>query len=148
MLRLIAKTRFWARVGRVHARIYEWTNGRVGRNAGGLEHLLLTTTGRSSGKPRTVALTFLRDGDDIVLVASNGGADRHPAWWLNLERDAHARVRLGPETFDVEARRAAGTERGRLWERLEAYNPFYRRYAGITERDIPVVVLTRVGAGS
>ena len=112
-------------------------------NAGGLSHLLLTTIGRRSGAERTVPLTFLRDEHRLVLVASNGGAERHPAWWLNLEAAPRARVRLGNEEFPVYAEAATGAERERLWARLIDYNPFYRRYATITARRIPVVVLTR-----
>ncbi len=86
-------------------------------------------------------LTFLRDRERLVLVASNGGSDRHPAWWLNLSAEPRATVRVGRETYEVVAERAEGPERDRLWERLAEYNPFYRSYARITERDIPVVVL-------
>ncbi len=148
MLAWIAKTRFWARVGRVHGAIYRWSGGRIGMYAGGLSHLLLTTVGRRSGAERTVPLTFLRDDDRLVLVASNGGAERHPAWWLNLEAAPNARVRVGSEEFAVRAAAATGQERDRLWARLTEYNPFYRRYATITARRIPVVVLTREPGGS
>ena len=124
--------------------IYERSDGRIGERAGGLRHLLLTTRGRRSGLERTVAVTYLRDGERLVLVASNGGAERHPAWWLNLLAEPRARVRVGRDTYEVRAEQSEGEERDRLWVRLQEYNPFYRRYADITDRDIPVVLLKRV----
>jgi deazaflavin-dependent oxidoreductase (nitroreductase family) len=127
----------------VHVRVYEASGGRLGANLGGLPHLLLTTTGRKSGQRRTVALTYLREGDSFVLVASNGGSDRHPAWWLNLRQADRAHVRVGREAFDVTATRAQGAEHARLWEALKRFNPFYAQYEQITDREIPVVVLRR-----
>lgn len=92
-------------------------------------------------------LTFLREGERLVLVASNGGSDRHPAWWLNLRAEPCATVRVGRDTYDVVAERAEGAERDRLWELLGEYNPFYRSYARVTDRDIPVVVLNSTDGG-
>src|SRR5580765_6356853 len=86
ILKRLGESSFWRRTGRVHAWLYHLTGGTIGHRAGGLRNLLLTTTGRRSGERRTVPLTYMADGDRYVLVASNGGADRHPAWWLNLER--------------------------------------------------------------
>jgi len=142
-LKLLGESGFWRVVGRVHAWLYRLTGGRIGQTGGGLTHLLLTTTGRRSGAPRTVPLTYLADGDRWVLVASNGGADRHPAWWLNLEKTPGATIQVGRETVAVTAHRAEGDEWARLWPRLTAVNPFYARYERITARRIPVVVLTR-----
>jgi deazaflavin-dependent oxidoreductase (nitroreductase family) len=117
----------------------------VGHSAGHITHLLLTTKGRKSGVERTVPLTYLRDGDDYVLVASNGGADTHPAWWLNLHRTPSARIQVGRQTVDVTARHADAHERNRLWPMLTRYNPFYANYERITRREIPVVILTPAG---
>ena len=141
LLKMIGESGFWRVAGRVHTTLYRWTGGRVGATSGQLSHLLLTTTGRKSGEPRTVPLTFLRDGNDIILVASNGGSDRHPSWWLNLEKTPDATVQLGRESISVTATRADAQEHARLWPLLEQYNPFYGRYREITDRRIPVVVL-------
>jgi deazaflavin-dependent oxidoreductase (nitroreductase family) len=142
-LKVLGESGFWRVFGRLHTGLYRATGGRIGHATGGLTHLLLTTTGRRSGAPRTVPLTYLGDGDAFVLVASNGGSDRHPAWWLNLEREPRATVQVGHETIQVVARTATPEERARLWPRLTAGNPFYARYEQITRRRIPVVVLRR-----
>jgi deazaflavin-dependent oxidoreductase (nitroreductase family) len=143
LLKFIGESGFWRVFGRVHTRIYRLTGGRLGLKTGSLSHLLLTTTGRRSGEPRTVPLTFMQDGPRYVLVASNGGSDRHPAWWLNLAKHPEATVQVGGESMRVVARVARGQERSDLWARLKAYNPFYGQYEQITDRDIPVVVLDR-----
>ena len=143
LLKLLGESGFWKLVGAVHVRVYEASGGRLGSNLGGMPHLLLTTTGRRSGQRRTVPLTYMRDGDAMVLVASNGGADRHPAWWLNLRTAGRADVRVGREAFSVTAMRAQGEEHARLWAALKRFNPFYAQYEQITEREIPVVVLRK-----
>jgi deazaflavin-dependent oxidoreductase (nitroreductase family) len=143
VLKLLGESGFWKYVGAAHVRIYEMSGGRLGASLGGMPHLLLTTTGRRSGRRRTVPLTYMRDGEAMVLVASNGGSDRHPAWWLNLREPGRAHVRVGREAFDVTATRAQGEEHARLWKALKVFNPFYAQYEQITDRDIPVVVLRR-----
>jgi deazaflavin-dependent oxidoreductase (nitroreductase family) len=143
-LKLVGESGLWKGVGTVHAAIYRATGGRVGHHAGGQTNLLLTTTGRRSGEPRTVPLTYMADGDDFVLVASNGGADRHPAWWGNLVKTPRATIQVGGTTLEVEACEAGATERERLWPRLKAMNPFYAAYEKLTDRRIPVVILRPV----
>jgi deazaflavin-dependent oxidoreductase (nitroreductase family) len=105
--------------------------------------LLLSTVGRKSGDVRTVPLTYMRDGSSFVLVASNGGSDRHPAWWLNLRETTRAHVQVRGDSFDVEAFEAQDAERERLWAAVKKFNPFYAQYEKITTRRIPVVVLRR-----
>jgi deazaflavin-dependent oxidoreductase (nitroreductase family) len=141
LLKRLGESSFWKNVGRVHVRLYRLTGGKVGHSAGGLENLLLTTTGRKSGEPRTVPLTYMRDGESYVLVASNGGSDRAPAWWGNLQKTPRARIQVGSETLDVVAAAAESRERARLWPMLKEMNPFYGRYEQITAREIPVVIL-------
>jgi len=145
ILKRVGESSFWRRTGRLHAWLYRATGGRVGHRAGGLANLLLTTTGRRSGTARTVPLTYMADGERFVLVASNGGADRHPAWWLNLERNPRATIQVGTRTLDVVAHRADASERARLWPRVKTMNPFYAAYERITRREIPVVVLEPAG---
>ena len=144
LLKLLGESSFWRRTGKVHAWIYRRTGGRIGHSAGSLRNLLLTTTGRRSGEQRTVPLTYMADGDRYVLVASNGGADRHPAWWLNLQREPRATIQVGPRTLAVTAHRADAAEHARLWPALKRMNPFYRQYERITDREIPVVILDPV----
>ena len=140
-LTLFGESGLWKVVNALHIRLYRLSHGRIGHQAGGLASLLLTTTGRRSGTPRTVALTYVPDGEDYVVVASNGGTDRHPAWWLNLEHTPEATVEVGPEVVRVSARTADAHERARLWPQLTAANPFYARYEHLTARAIPVVIL-------
>ena len=143
-LKRLGESSFWRKVGNVHARLYRLTGGRVGHSAGGVTNLLLTTTGRKSGEPRTVTLAYMPDDKTYVVVASNGGSDRHPVWWLNLQKQARAMVQVGSSKVEVEAVEAEGTERERLWPLLKEVNPFYSRYEQITDRHIPVVVLRPV----
>src|SRR5262249_49545930 len=126
--------------------LYRLTGGTIGHRAGGVRNLLLTTTGRRSRAPRTVPLAYLADGDDFVLVASNGGADHHPAWWLNVVATPTATVQVGGRTLGVVAHQANPSEWARLWPQLKAGNPFFAVYEQITAREIPVVIL-RPAAG-
>ncbi len=134
----------WKGIGKLHAGLYRLTGGRVGHSTGGLTNLLLTTTGARSGRPRTVPLAYLTDGERYVLVASNGGADRHPAWWSNLSKTPTATIQVGGTTLEVVASRATAEEHARLWPQLKAVNPFYAMYEQLTAREIPVVVLRPV----
>ena len=140
-LELFRESGMWRLVSVVHMWLYRVTRGRIGHKAAGLASLLLTTTGRRSGAARTVALTYVPDGRDFVVVASNGGADHHPAWWLNLSARPEATVQVGAELVPIVAHAAGPEERGRLWPLLTAANPFYTRYEELTDRAIPVVVL-------
>jgi F420H(2)-dependent quinone reductase len=140
-LKAMGESSFWKRAGRLHTKVYRATGGRIGHNAGQITNLLLTTLGRKSGESRTVPLAYLEDGDSYVVVASNGGADRHPAWWLNLQNEPNATVELGTRRLAVQAGLATPQERARLWPKLTEINPFYARYEQITDRAIPVVIL-------
>jgi len=129
-------------VSRVHGGVYRASGGRLLGRVAGMPVLLLTTTGRVSGKPRTATLTYFRDGGDLLVIGSFGGSDLPPAWWLNLERNPRARVLIGSTTSQVTARAATAGERDRLWPLVTATNPGYARYQERTDRPIPIVVLT------
>jgi deazaflavin-dependent oxidoreductase (nitroreductase family) len=106
--------------------------------------LALTTIGRKSGRQRTIALGYLRDGEDFAVVASNSGLDRAPAWWLNLQVNPDAEVDAAGERVRVRAREATADEQERLWPRfLEQYSGF-DGYRQLTTRKIPVVLLERL----
>jgi len=132
---------FW----RVHPWLYRVTGGRILGRLLGLPVLLLTTSGRRSGQPRTRALTYLPDGERAVVVASFLGEPRHPDWWLNLRSDPLATIQRGATVTRVRAREAEGEERDRLWRAVVARTPDYAEYAARTTRHIPVVVLEPVG---
>jgi deazaflavin-dependent oxidoreductase (nitroreductase family) len=123
--------------------IYRLTGGRVFGRVGGHPVLLLQTRGRRSGRARTTPVQYLADGDAFVVVASNAGARRPPAWLLNLRADPHARVELGADALDVTARETRDEERAALWHRLTADNPSLSKAARKAGRPLPIVVLTR-----
>ena len=103
--------------------------------------LLLTTTGRKTGQPRTWPVGYLEDGDDLVVVASAGGLPTHPAWYLNLRDHPEVKVRLGNRTRTMGATIAGPEERARLWARITGQYPYFARYQAGVEREIPVVIL-------
>jgi deazaflavin-dependent oxidoreductase (nitroreductase family) len=128
-------------LGAAHRLFYRLSGGRVGGRLWGLPVVLLTTTGRRSGKQRTVPLCSFPDGGDVVVIASFGGLDRPPAWWLNLEADPQAELLTGRERRAVTARNADPDERRRLWAEVTARAPGYLEYERRTTREIPVVIL-------
>jgi deazaflavin-dependent oxidoreductase (nitroreductase family) len=128
-------------LGALHRVLYRASGGRIGGRLWDLPVVLLTTTGRKSGKKRTVPLCSLRDGDDVVVIASYGGLDQPPAWWLNLEASPQAELLAGRERRSVIARNAAGDERTRLWAEVTSRAPGYLEYERRTDREIPVVIL-------
>lgn len=129
---------------REHIESYVSTAGRDGHLWNGAPTLLLTTTGRRSGERRRTPLIYGRDGADYVIVASYGGAPTHPAWYLNLEADPDVEVQVGEEVFRAKARTADAQERARLWPELAGIWPAYDEYQDRTDREIPLVVLSRM----
>src|SRR6185437_14619495 len=110
-----AVLRFMMRAaGSLHRGLYRLSGGRLGRALGPMQVLLLTTTGRKSGKARTWPLTYFRDGDRLLLVASAGGEPKHPAWYLNLRANPAVTIQLGRHKRRMTAATATGTERARL----------------------------------
>lgn len=103
--------------------------------------LLLTTTGRKSGMQRTNPVLYLNDGDNLVVVASAGGRDKDPYWWMNLEHNPDALVQIRRERRRVRAERASEEEKSRLWPLLTEMYPRFKDYQRGTERKIPVVIL-------
>jgi F420H(2)-dependent quinone reductase len=134
-------------VSGVHTAIYRAGGGRIAGEAGSLPVLLLTTTGRRTGKQRTTPLLFVRDGDDVVVVASNGGMDWFPAWWLNLQQHPVAVIEIGRERRTVTASKACPERRARLWPEFTRSYRGYLKYEARTAREIPLVILSRRSAG-
>ena len=133
-------TPFQERLGRVTVQWMTGMNNVAYRLSAPI--CLLTTPGRRSGRPRTVPLVYVPDGDDLVVVASRGGMGSHPAWYLNLRDDAEATVQVGAAAMPVQARDATAAERERLWPTLTAAYPHFDAYQLRTSRHIPVVILT------
>ena len=132
-------------LGGLHRLAYVASGGRVGSRIWGLEIVLLTTRGRRTGRARTVPLCSLRDGDSFVVIASYGGLDCSPSWWLNLQREPQATLRLGRTSYRVVAREAMAAERERLWARVTAGASGYLAYQRRTTRRIPIVILEPFG---
>ncbi len=126
---------------KTHTIVYRLSDGRLGATLLGMPMLLLTTVGRRSGKLRTTPLLYLPVDDVFVLVASNGGALRHPTWWFNLQGRPEALVQIGPARGRVRAVPVSPAERRRFWPLLlQVYSP-YARYQARTDREIPLIVL-------
>jgi len=130
--------------GAEHVRVYRETSGERGYHwRGGTTILLLTTEGRVSGEQRTTPLIHRTDGDDWVIVASKGGAPEHPGWYQNLQANPKASIQVKGEEIPVRAADAKGAERARLWGLMVEAWPAYEDYQSKTDREIPVVVLSR-----
>ncbi|MET9493673.1 nitroreductase family deazaflavin-dependent oxidoreductase [Streptomyces sp. NPDC006552] len=125
------------------ARTYEESGGTRGATMQGVPCLLLDYQGRKTGQWRRTVLIYGRDGDDYLIVASYGGADQHPLWYLNLQANPDVRLRVGTERFTARAETLPPEEKARVWDSLvELFAP-YAEYQKKTGRDIPVVRLTR-----
>ncbi|MFL5819903.1 MAG: nitroreductase family deazaflavin-dependent oxidoreductase [Solirubrobacteraceae bacterium] len=127
---------------RMHTLAYRLTGGLLGgRIPGGPPMLLLDHVGARSGKRRTTPLVYLRDGEDVVVVASKGGSPRHPAWFHNLRAHPETTVQVGSRRRPVTARVATPAERSRLWPKVVALYRGYEGYQRRTKRQIPLVIL-------
>ncbi len=130
--------------GAEHVRRYRETGGEVGHIwKRGTKILLLTTTGRKTGRQTTTPLIYEQDGDRYVVIASQGGAPTHPGWYLNLSKTQEVEVQVKDEVFRARARTAEGEERERLWRLAARQWPDYDEYVKRTDRRIPLVVLER-----
>ena len=134
-----------SQVLRIHEKLYVASDGLVGHRMIGVPTLLLRTTGRRSGATRTNGLVYARDGDDYLVVASNGGADRAPAWLHNLRAEPRVEIQIGRERQPATARVLDSTDPDypRLWQIVnENNNDRYAAYQAKTARPIPVIALT------
>ena len=134
--------------GEKHVRRYTETDGAEGHEWQGTTVLILTTTGRRTGEPRATPLIYRKHGADYVVVASKGGADSHPAWYLNLLANPEVSVQVLGDRFTARARTARPAEQRELWREMTATWPAYDDYQRKTRRQIPVVVLERADGGS
>jgi deazaflavin-dependent oxidoreductase (nitroreductase family) len=139
--------RFFSALAKLHVAVYRLTGGRVGNHiTGGAPVLLLTTIGRKTGRRRTNPLLYVADGDGYAVVASAGGAPKHPAWYLNLGSNPEVQVQVKSRRFDARAETAGHEDRARLWSQLTAIWPAYDTYQTKTTRQIPVVRLLTIPA--
>ena len=124
----------------LHVFFYKLSGGAIGGKFRGAPVLLLTTTGRKTGKRRTTPLLYLYDGENIVVVGSNGGRNKDPTWWTNLKKNPSAEVSIKKETRKVRAIKVSDGEKKRLWPLLTKMYPTYDDYQKRTSREIPVIV--------
>ncbi|MFW3471326.1 nitroreductase family deazaflavin-dependent oxidoreductase [Streptomyces microflavus] len=125
------------------AELYESSGGTKGTTQLGVPCLLMDYVGRRSGAVRRTVLMYGRDGEDYLIVASNGGSDRPPLWYLNLRDNPEVELRVGTERFPAVAATLPAEEKARVWPRLVELFPRYAQYQAGTRRDIPVIRLTR-----
>ncbi len=129
-------------MNQVHRTLMTVSGGKLGWTAGNMPVLELTTTGRKSGQQRSTMLTTpWSEGDKMAIVASAGGNDGHPAWYLNLEAEPTVTVRTEDSTRQMTARTVTGDERSELWDQITSQYTNYADYQTKTDREIPVVVL-------
>jgi deazaflavin-dependent oxidoreductase (nitroreductase family) len=129
--------------GQEHVKRYVATDGAEGHEWNGTTALILTTTGRRSGERRSTPLIYQKHGDDHVVVASKGGSEQHPSWYLNLVEQPEVTVQVRGDRFRARARTASPDEKPELWRLMTGAWPAYDEYQQKTSRDIPVVVLER-----
>lgn len=130
--------------GKEHVKRYQETDGAEGHDWQDTTVLILTTTGRKSGEPRSTPLIYRPYGDAVLVVASNGGADAPPLWYRNLEANPEVQVQIKGDRYTARARTATPDEKPDMWRTMVATWPAYEEYQTKTERSIPVVVLDRV----
>jgi F420H(2)-dependent quinone reductase len=131
---------------RIHDAVYQKTNGWIGHRTLGVPSLLLHTVGAKTGTARTASLSYARDGEDYLIVASKSGGPKAPGWYHNLKADPNVEINVGPKRFGVTARPVlpADPDYARLWQLVNKNNGNrYEAYQTKTSRPIPVVVLTR-----
>jgi len=141
-------------MSRANVWIYRLTNGWIGSTwrvgaafPRGVPVALLTTTGRKSGLQRTTPLLYLRDGDNVVMVASQGGLPRHPGWYWNITANARVQVQIRGDVLAMKATIASAEQRAELWPKLVALYADFATYQSWTEREIPVVIFTPTAGG-
>ena len=132
----------------VHVAVLRATKGKMGSRMGEGRIVVLTTTGAKSGARHSKPLMSVRDGDDYVVIASNAGLSHNPGWYYNIRAHPESRIEVDGRAIDVRGRVATPEERARLWPDIVARFPNYGGYEKKTTREIPLVILEPVGAGS
>jgi F420H(2)-dependent quinone reductase len=134
---------FWVKIlMTVNVALYQLTNGLLGSSMAGQSVLLLDTVGRKTGRRHTIPINYYRDGDKFVLVASNWGKSRHPAWYLNLLKQPVTNIQVKNRRLHVRAQTAAEADYARIWQQVTRQNVRYVDYQEQTDRKIPLVILT------
>jgi F420H(2)-dependent quinone reductase len=128
-------------MSRINTLLYKASGGKVGGTfLQGAPVALLTTTGRKTGQPRVSPVLYLREGDRMILVASHGGREKNPLWYLNLKANPKVSVQIKKEMLELNARDASDAERAEYWPKLVEMYPSFDDYQSWTDRTIPIVV--------
>lgn len=127
---------------KANAFVFQLTGGRLGSQLGVQSVLLLHTVGRKSGKAYVTPLSYYRDGENYLLVASNWGKENHPDWFVNLLQRPHTTIQAKDRVIHVVARQAQGEDYRRLWKAVTSQNPQYLQYQKEISRTIPIMILT------
>lgn len=135
---------FWNYFGVAHKFVYQLSGGRMGARMGWIKVVLVETTGRKSGKKRTIPIACYPFKDSVAVSASNSGSDKHPAWYLNMMANPAVSVRLGKKQFEAQAVLVPDDEREALWQEIVDNNKHQGEYLEKTTRKIPLVWLKRV----
>jgi deazaflavin-dependent oxidoreductase (nitroreductase family) len=130
-------------MGRIHRWLWKLAGGKLGNSMRGAPFMMLTTRGRKTGRARTTPVLYLQDGTDLVIVASFGGNDMHPAWYLNLEHFPEAEVTVNGERRRVFARKVSAEEKKLMWPRVVQLYPQFTSYQLRTSREIPLMRLSK-----
>ena len=134
---------FFLTADKITQLIYVISNGAAGHKQAGFRILMLSSIGRKSGLVRTHSLLYVRVDDGWVVIASNGGLDQHPQWYLNLLKNPNVQIQVGRKKFDVCAHVVDSKRREVLWKKLQSEWPYYNRYQEGTSRIFPIILLSR-----
>jgi deazaflavin-dependent oxidoreductase (nitroreductase family) len=134
--------KIWTALDRVHVGLYRMSGGKFANKVANMPVLLITSSGRKTGKPRTKAIVYVKDGQDYLVSASAGGADQHPNWYFNLKHKPEATIEVGEEIIAVKAHIAEGEERTKLYDKFKAASSNFEKYEKGTNRIIPVIRLS------
>ena len=129
---------------KLHKFIYNLTGGKLMGTLMGLPMIFLTTTGRVSNKPRTTPLTYLKDNDDFICVASFGGYKKHPDWYLNLQKNNRLKINVKGKSFNAISNTIYGEEKSEIWKRVIKFYPGFKKYQERTAREIQIVRISIV----
>ena len=134
----------WKYFGKAHKLLYRYSGGRFGARMGWIKVALVDTTGRKSGKLRTVPLACYPYRDSVVVSASNSGQEVHPAWYLNMQANPEVTVQLGRDRYKAMAEEVPEAERAELWPKIVSMNKHQGEYLARVQRDIPLVWFRRL----
>lgn len=132
---------FFRAILSVYIFFYRLTSGAIGGRMAGLNVMLLTTTGRKTGQPRVTPLGYFKEGANFVIIASNAGAEKNPAWFYNLKSNPQVKIQIGKQELTARAQVVDSEKRNQMWSELVKMAPAYKKYEKQTKREIPLVIL-------